>query len=206
MNKSQVSAKRVRIIAGFWRSRLLEIALQPGLRPTTDRVRETVFNWLNPYLQGAVVYDLFAGTGILGLEACSRGAMHVTLIEKNPIAYRVLKSNLADLQPMPDGSSIDTSSTDALTWLRNLDEINAKVIFLDPPFDTPALLLESLRIIAQKTKNHNRPIIYVESNAKLDNGAILEFMPQWEFKKQLIAGVVKASLLTLKEEDSSAKE
>ena len=78
MKNPRMTPQRVRIIGGFWRSRLVDIVSVPGLRPSTDRVRETVFNWLNPYIADAKVIDLFAGTGILGLEACSRGAKEVS--------------------------------------------------------------------------------------------------------------------------------
>jgi 16S rRNA (guanine966-N2)-methyltransferase len=200
MKKAQISNSRVRIIGGFWRSRLVDIALQPGLRPTTDRVRETVFNWLTPYLEGAVALDLFAGTGILGLEACSRGAREVTLIEKNNTAYQVLKDNLEKLKPFPDQASIKAICTNALMWLKLQDDIQFQIIFLDPPFEEPDLLLEALELIAEKTKNHNRSIIYVESDSRLDNEAILTRMPHWSIKKQLVAGMVKASLLVPQED------
>jgi 16S rRNA (guanine966-N2)-methyltransferase len=206
MKKAVLSKQRVRIIAGFWKSRLIDIALQPGLRPSTDRVRETVFNWLNPYLQDAVIYDLFAGTGILGLESCSRGAKELFLIEKNQIAYQVIKDNIEKLKPFPPQSQIHCIHSNALHWLKNLDQIAAKLIFLDPPFDEPQLLLEALQVISQRLKNHNHPIIYVESSAKLDNEAILEALPHYEVKKQLVAGVVKASLLMSQTNVSSLEE
>src|SRR6056300_1147958 len=81
---------RLRIVAGKWRSRLLDIADVPGLRPTSERVRETLFNWLAPSIQGARCLDLFAGTGALGLEALSRGAGEVVFIEKSAVAANAL--------------------------------------------------------------------------------------------------------------------
>ena len=95
-NKSQRG--RLRIVAGIWRSRMLEIADVPGLRPTAERIRETVFNWLAPHLAGARCLDLFAGTGALGLEALSRGAAEALFIEASPLAARTLQKNIAALE------------------------------------------------------------------------------------------------------------
>ncbi len=86
-------AARVRIIGGAWRRRWLPVAAVPGLRPSADAQRETVFNWLQPHLPGAAVLDLFAGTGALGLEAASRGAGSVWLVEQSPVAVRQLEAN-----------------------------------------------------------------------------------------------------------------
>ena len=94
--KSQ--AGRLRIVAGNWRSRLLEIADVAGLRPTSERVRETLFNWLTLDVHGARCLDLCAGTGALGLEALSRGARHVVFVEKSPVAEKMLRANIALLQ------------------------------------------------------------------------------------------------------------
>jgi len=195
MKKTPRSAERIRIIAGFWRSRRIEIALQPGLRPSTDRIRETVFNWLNPFLEDATVCDLFAGTGILGLEACSRGAREVIFIEKNPVAFQVLQKNIEGLRPLPEGAAIQCIQGDALQWLKKQEAFVPQLIFLDPPFDQPEILLEALDLISQMTKKSEPPIIYVESNAKLENSAILERIPGFAINRELVAGVVKACVL-----------
>ncbi len=92
-NKSR--GGRLRIVAGNWRSRLLDIADVEGLRPTSERVRETLFNWLAPSLPGSRCLDLFAGTGALGLESLSRGAAHVVFVERSGVAARQLKKNIA---------------------------------------------------------------------------------------------------------------
>ena len=91
-------AGRLRIVAGNWRSRLLDIADVPGLRPTSTRIRETLFNWLAPGLPGARCLDLCAGTGALGLEALSRGAASAVFVERSAIATRMLRANIATLQ------------------------------------------------------------------------------------------------------------
>ena len=197
MKKNSLTPHRIRIIAGFWRSRQVEIVDVTGLRPSTDRVRETVFNWLNPYLNQAKVIDLFAGTGILGMESCSRGAKETLLIEKNPVVFRALQNNLEKLKPNPPHSVITAVAMDALQWLKNQDSIDADLVFIDPPFEQINLLEEALLLISAKTKMDTSPIIYVESSSKLDIDRILQKLAGWKVEKQLIAGAVRASILQL---------
>ena len=96
--KGRSQAGRLRIVAGNWRSRLLDIAEVDGLRPTSERVRETLFNWLNPVIYGANCLDLYAGTGALGLEALSRGAASAVFVERSPVAVRQLRRNVELLE------------------------------------------------------------------------------------------------------------
>ena len=197
MKKAPSSSHKIRIIGGYWRSRLIEIVDIPGLRPTTDRVRETVFNWLNPYINQARVIDLFAGTGILGFEACSRGARQVNFIEKNSYAFKALKENFTKLQPSPPSSEMNFYQYDAIEWLKAQSSIEADIIFIDPPFDQTDVLEQSLLLINQKIKRDNSPIIYVESSSKLDNQSILLWLSGWSIEKELVAGAVRANLLKL---------
>ena len=123
---------KVRIIAGRWRGTRLPVPDRPGLRPTTDRVRETLFNWLQPMLPGARVLDLFAGSGALGLEAVSRGAAHATLVERD--------AELADgLQALADrlegGAAVAVVQADALAWVHGQPDAAFDLAFVDPPFD-----------------------------------------------------------------------
>ena len=129
---------RLRIVAGIWRSRLLDIADVPGLRPTSERIRETLFNWLAPHIEGARCLDLFAGTGALGLEALSRGAREAVFVERSPVAARVLRQNIVELGA--DNATVVTS--DALAYLQSGIEGEFDIVFLDPPF--AAGLLEEL--------------------------------------------------------------
>ena len=200
MKNLGMKPQRVRIIGGFWRSRLVDIVSVPGLRPSTDRVRETVFNWLNPYIADAKVIDLFAGTGILGLEACSRGAKEVILIEKSPLVAQALQANLEKLKPYPENARIECISMDALQWLKKQEQIVVDIIFLDPPFDQVGLLEAALQLIALKTNSDKMPIIYVESSSKLDKEAILGNLPGWVVQKQLVAGAVRANILRYRDE------
>jgi 16S rRNA (guanine966-N2)-methyltransferase len=121
----------VRIVGGDWRGTRLPVADAPGLRPTSDRVRETLFNWLQPVLPGARVLDLFAGTGALGLEALSRGAREAWLVERDPRLAEALRATVARLHA---GDRAQVAQEDALAWLRAPLHGRFDVVFLDPPF------------------------------------------------------------------------
>jgi len=129
--KSAPSPGQVRIIGGQWRRTRLPVALRDGLRPTPDRTRETVFNWLQPVLPGARVLDVFAGSGALGLEAVSRGAREAYLLEQDPALVRSLRQTLARL---PGGEAVTVIQADALRWLAAPLHGRFDVVFLDPPF------------------------------------------------------------------------
>jgi 16S rRNA (guanine966-N2)-methyltransferase len=126
------SAGKVRVIGGRWRGTRLAVFDRPGLRPTADRVRETLFNWLVPALPGARVLDLFAGTGALGIEAVSRGASHAVLVERDPAAAQALRDTAAKLQ---GGDALVVVQTDALAWLHAQPDCAFDIAFVDPPFD-----------------------------------------------------------------------
>lgn len=125
------AANRVRIIGGQYRRRLLEFPDCEGLRPTPDRVRETLFNWLGQDLPGWLCLDLFAGSGALGFEAASRGAARVTLVERDAAASASLDRNRIALA----ASAVEIVRADALGWLAN-NRTSWNLIFLDPPFDS----------------------------------------------------------------------
>jgi len=128
--KSTSNRNQLRIIGGAWRGRRLAFPPVPGLRPTPDRVRETLFNWLAPTLVGARCLDLFAGSGALGLEAASRGAAQVVLVDSDRQVTAALREHAVRLQA---GETVEVVQADALTFLdgpaRPFD-----VVFLDPPF------------------------------------------------------------------------
>lgn len=121
----------VRIIAGHLRGSKLPVPDRPGLRPTSDRVRETLFNWLQDKVPGARVLDLFAGTGALGLEAASRGAASVVLVERDPGLAEALRGHVARFKL----DSARVVQADALTWLSGPPAGQFDLAFLDPPFD-----------------------------------------------------------------------
>ena len=130
----------VRIIGGRWRGTRLQVPSKPGLRPTSDRVRETLFNWLTSALPGAKVLDLFAGSGALGLEAVSRGAASARLVEADLQLAQALEAAAAKLDAT---AQVRVHRGDALAWLRDTDESGFDLAFVDPPFDArlwPAVL------------------------------------------------------------------
>ena len=124
-------ANRVRIIGGQYRRRLLDFRGSTGLRPTPDRVRETLFNWLGQDLPGWTCLDLFAGSGALGFEAASRGARRVIMIERDATAVSSLEKNRA----MLEATAVEILRAEALAWLANNRE-TFDLIFVDPPFDS----------------------------------------------------------------------
>lgn len=121
----------VRIIAGRFRGRRLPVADLPGLRPTPDRVRETVFNWLAPMIEGSHCLDLFAGSGVLGFEAASRGAAEVWMIERDPHALAMLRNNVVRLDT---AATVQVHGADALDWLRRPPPRRFDLVFVDPPY------------------------------------------------------------------------
>lgn len=125
----------VRIIAGRFKGRRIPIADHVALRPTPDRVRETLFNWLAPELPGARVLDLFAGTGVLGVEALSRGASMLVALERDP-ALATGISRVLDACGLGDASEV--LSLDALTWLKGQPEQAFDLVFVDPPYAADA--------------------------------------------------------------------
>nr|WP_243720325.1 16S rRNA (guanine(966)-N(2))-methyltransferase RsmD [Luteimonas aestuarii] len=121
----------MRIIGGRWRGSRLPVADADGLRPTSDRARETLFNWLQPVLPGARVLDLFAGSGALGFEAVSRGAREAALVERDPTLCASLRDSATRLQA---GDAIEVVCIDALRFLRDAAAAPFDLAFVDPPF------------------------------------------------------------------------
>ncbi|ABA58393.1 16S rRNA (guanine(966)-N(2))-methyltransferase RsmD [Nitrosococcus oceani] len=125
---------QVRIIGGLWRGRKVDFSARPGLRPTPDRVRETLFNWLQPVISGARCLDLFAGSGVLGLEASSRGAAAVVMVEKDLRAYQAIQLQVEHFS----AEKIEVIAGDALAYLRGSVR-SFDIAFLDPPFESGLL-------------------------------------------------------------------
>jgi len=155
----------VRIIGGDWRGTRLPVTDRPGLRPTADRVRETLFNWLQPMIHQARVIDLFAGSGALGLEAVSRGAREAVLIERDPALADNLRRVAAKL---PGGERVQVVCADALTWLRESSpgsDHAFDLAFVDPPF---ASALWRPALDALRTHLGPEAWLYVESPPDAD--------------------------------------
>lgn len=130
VRNSSKTPNQLRIIGGQWRGRKLSFPDVDGLRPTGDRIRETLFNWLTGELQHARCLDLFAGSGALGLEAASRGADTCVLIERHPLAAAALRQNLSVL----NATHVRLEHTDAAQFLSGKPEAPFHVVFMDPPF------------------------------------------------------------------------
>ena len=145
-----------RIISGKWRRRRLRFPGGRGVRPTPDRVKETLFNWLGPRVSGAACLDLFAGSGSLGFEAASRGAASVTMVELDAS----LVSYLRDESERLGASGIDIVRADALQWLRRTTG-RFDIVFLDPPFST-GLLDRSCRVLAASGCLAPEALLYLE--------------------------------------------
>lgn len=151
--------RKVRIIGGQWRSRLIQFADDELIRPTPDRVRETLFNWLGQDMTGKTCLDLFAGSGALGFEAASRGAKQVTMVEQNGNAVRNLRGSIEKL----DASQVRLEPADARAFL-TASSGRYDVIFVDPPFKS-GLLAEVLPLLPAKLEKNG--VVYVESSDKL---------------------------------------
>lgn len=177
----------VRIIGGRWRGRKLAVLDSPGLRPSPDRLRETVFNWLAAWLPGARVLDLFAGSGALGLEAASRGAASVVLVEQAPRVAQQLSQNLAQLDA---ADSVEVVCADWREALRGLDG-PFDIVFVDPPFaqQLQVPVLETLRdgFLATEARVH---LEYAERDH-------IDLPASYGVLKDKRFGEVHASLLTL---------
>jgi 16S rRNA (guanine966-N2)-methyltransferase len=177
---------RLRIVAGKWRSRLLDIADAPGLRPTSERIRETLFNWLAPHINGARCLDLFAGTGALGLEALSRGASSTVFVEKARKAAAALEHNVAALGA--DGA--DVRHADAFDFLRQCESQSFDIVFLDPPFVADALD-ELCRLLNQEGVLADGCLVYLEQDR---SRPAVHLPDSWQLLKSKTAGNVRYSL------------
>ena len=193
-----MQSKKIRIIGGVWRSRLIKVIDAPGLRPTTDRVRETLFNWLGQRLDGLRCLDIFAGAGALGFEAVSRGASAVTLIERDKTAFANLRANLSDLQSSPVEASIDLVHGDGVGFLKRQANASWNLVFLDPPFDDHLALESSLKEAGRVCDGPSGGQIYVETAVSCDVAALNSLIPDWECCKEMTAGQVKTLLFQLR--------
>ena len=175
------TAGTLRVIGGKYRSRLIRVPARPGLRPTPDRVRETLFNWLGQNLAGLACLDLFAGSGALGFEAASRGAARVVMVEKDRAAAAELERNRTAL----DAVQVSVVSGDATAFLEREHE-RFDVVFLDPPFRQNAL-----PAVFDKLPPRLEPgaRVYVESETPV------HVAPPWSELKRARAGQVSYQLL-----------
>lgn len=180
------AAHEVRIIGGQWKRTKLAVPDKPGLRPTPDRVRETLFNWLGQDLGGRRCVDAFAGTGALGLEAASRGAADVLLVEQDPD----LVSRLRAMQAKLGASTVKIERANGLSVLARLGPASVDLIFLDPPFDA-AVHEKALAAAAAALAKDG--LIYLEAPDAWNETALAPY--GLTLARHLRAGAVHAHLL-----------
>ncbi|MCG8670448.1 MAG: 16S rRNA (guanine(966)-N(2))-methyltransferase RsmD [Pseudomonadales bacterium] len=173
--KAVSSTQQLRIIGGEWRGRKLTFKPEQGLRPTLDRFRETLFNWLMFDAEGAHCLDLFAGSGALGLEALSRGAAAVTFVEKSNQAAQQIKQHLTTLK-CERGTVVNNS---AQAYLEN-HTAGFDIIFLDPPFHQD-LLENTLTLLIENSYINEHGYIYIEAESSFE----LPSLPNsWQLKRE----------------------
>jgi len=186
-NPSDKKLNTIRINAGVWRSRLIKFRNAEGLRPTPDRVRQTLFNWLGQDLTGKTCLDLFAGTAVLGFEALSRNAKGVVIIEKTPAVYTTILENKATLK----ADNAQVLNIDAIKFLAK-NQQKFDVIFLDPPYHQGWLE----QVFPELPAHLNAEgLVYAEAEYALNGADILGAI--WQVVKQSKAGNVYYHLLKL---------
>lgn len=182
---------QLRIIGGQWRSRLVDFDAAAGVRPTPDRVRQTLFDWLAPLISGAAVLDLFSGSGALGLEALSRGAASVSFVETGAEQASAIRNALQKL----GAGQAEVLSQDALTFLAGTAR-RYDIVTLDPPYDSP-LLEQALAMLPRVLKPNNR--VYLEW-PKTRAPALA---PGWSLLREKQAGLVSFCLATYRADDEA---
>lgn len=177
---------QIRIIGGRWRSRIIDIANESALRPTPNRVRETVFNWLSPWLSGSTCLDLSAGTGILCFEALSRSAAAVVMVDNSIEAIKMINRNIEKLA----ADSATVVHQDAIAFLQG-EPKEYDIIFLDPPFRSD-LISQCASLIDQKGWLKMNGLVYIEAPSTM---ITLPVPDQWQLLKSKQAGQVGYHLL-----------
>ncbi|MGB5180219.1 MAG: 16S rRNA (guanine(966)-N(2))-methyltransferase RsmD [Gammaproteobacteria bacterium] len=178
--KANRAANQVRIIAGCWRGRKLSFAPVAGVRPTPDRVRETLFNWLSPVIRDARCLDLYAGSGALGIEAASRGASRVVLVDSDPQVVKRLREQLQ----LFGAAQIEVVQSTVEAWLASPAE-PFDIVFLDPPFRRD-LLPACLQALERGGWLAADARVYIEGESDLQ----LQLPGNWELTRSKRAGQV----------------
>ncbi len=181
--KAPPGRNRVRIIGGEWRSRLVRFPPSAAIRPTPDRVRETLFNWLGQRLDGLAALDLFAGSGALGFEALSRGASRVVMVERDAAIAAALRASAREL----GARGAQVVHGEAIAYLARPGE-RFDLVFVDPPYAS-GLAPRAMRGLPDRLNPHGR--VYLESDAPLQTA------PPWRLLREGHAGAVRYALFEL---------
>lgn len=196
--RSGLPPGRLRIVAGKWRGRLLPVADVPELRPTSARIRETLFSWLTPYLHGARCLDLFAGSGALGFEALSRGVDRVVFVEKNRVAVQGLKASTAVL----DAERATVVQDDARRFLASAASGVYDLVFLDPPYAADCVT-ELCRLLSDEGCLSADARVYFEQNRQQTRPVL---PVGWTVLKEKTAGQVRYALASVQGFDGKDRE
>jgi len=194
MSKLVMNSSQIRIIAGRWRGRKISFPTNLTIRPTPDRIRETVFNWLSPYLVNRVCLDLYAGSGALGFEALSRGAIEMVFVDSEPAIIKNLKSRhtILNIDAEIGKNNVRYHCSDALKYLSS-EEAKFDLVFLDPPYQKN-MIKAVINQLNDKQMIKTNGLIYIEM-------AKAELMPEipvnWHIIKSKVMGQVASYLLQL---------
>lgn len=183
-------SNQVRLIAGRLRGRKITFVDSQGLRPTGDRLRETLFSWLQPYIVGSTVLDLFAGSGALGFEAASRGAERVTMIEKSRTVCAGLRQNKLQLE-LDNLSIVCADALDVMgNTSANVDSERFDIVFIDPPFGE-RLHQSAVDMLVGSKCLRDDALVAIESDRRAE---LVEVPEQWQSRKDKVAGEVRLQL------------
>ena len=186
-NKPNNSKGEVRIIAGLWRGRKLPVLSAEGLRPTGDRVKETLFNWLMPYVADSRCLDAFAGSGSLGFEALSRQARHVVFLEMDRAVAAQLNKNIQSIQCAERAQVVNQNSLQFLAQNPNGQQFD--LVFLDPPFHF-GLAQQAIDLLTEQNWLAPRALVYVET----EKGQEVRLPATWQLLKDKTTGQVSYRL------------
>jgi 16S rRNA (guanine966-N2)-methyltransferase len=193
---------KVRIIGGAWRGRSIKVVDVPGLRPTADRTRETLFNCLGQRVDDLICFDMFAGTGALGFEALSRGAQKVTMIDASKQAHDALKGNYLNLSKDGFLGTAEFIKGNAIATASKQSENSIDICFIDPPFSEQGLFLDALKQAVRITKKDSGSAIYIEHPKEINPEKLLkeitEYGDFWEIRRTIRSGVAIGTLMTPK--------
>ena len=188
-NKGTLS--KIKIIGGEWKGTNLTFYDEPELRPTGNRIRETLFNWLQPNIQGSICLDLFAGSGCLGFEALSRGASKCVMIEKNKRVINHLTENIEKLS-----SSTELIHDDALNYLSSKELSKTfDIVFLDPPFGS-TIYESTMRVLELNNWLSRDALIYIEARS---DSSMFQIPDNWSLFREQVAGNVRYMLYSRRE-------
>ncbi len=188
--KKNMVSGNIRIIAGRHRGRKLPVIMSPGLRPTTDRIKETVFNWLMPYVHASHCLDCYAGAGSLGFEALSRGASELTLLELDKKVAQQLRENMFRL----NADNVEVIEVDSLHYLRNNLAKRQDIVFVDPPF-RQGLIEKTIELLALGWVA-DLSLIYLEMEYDLTG---VNIPTNWLLLKEKVSGQVAYRLYQVQE-------